>query len=328
MSTKRVAIIGAGVSGLTCGVVLRERRYEVEVLAETDTMETTSAVAAAIWYPYHVGDEADDAANAAVDVWARTSYRRFKSLSAHPKKTGVSMIDFHVVSRNYIPSPGWEVPRPRRLLDDELRQPYRSGFVVNVPVMETPIYLPYLIEMLGSKRIRRSETIEHLDDVDKKFQVIVNCCGIHGPRLSDNDQSLMRPGRGVIVYGKSTLDHAFLDADDDKKEGKLTYIVPRRENKDCVFGGSDDPVSNWDTETTPGERNAIVDRCKNIDPRLEAGEPRVGLRPLRAKGVRLGREEIDKRTVIHNYGHGGAGLTLSWGCAEDVADLVEEALRH
>ncbi|PYQ25903.1 MAG: hypothetical protein DMF56_26230 [Acidobacteria bacterium] len=41
MSSGRVAIIGAGVSGLTCGVVLQERGYEVEVLTEIETMQTT-----------------------------------------------------------------------------------------------------------------------------------------------------------------------------------------------------------------------------------------------------------------------------------------------
>ena len=50
---------------------------------------------------------------------------------------------------------------------------------------------------------------------------------------------------------------------------------------------------------------------------------RVGLRPFRKSGVRLERSRLrDGRTVIHNYGHGGAGFTLSWGCAGEVVDLA------
>ena len=50
---------------------------------------------------------------------------------------------------------------------------------------------------------------------------------------------------------------------------------------------------------------------------------RVGLRPCRAGGVRVAAEKLrDDRTVIHNYGHGGAGFTLSWGCAQTVLELA------
>jgi len=60
----------------------------------------------------------------------------------------------------------------------------------------------------------------------------------------------------------------------------------------------------------------------NIDePRVLAA--RVGLRPFRRSGVRLERDQLpDGRIVIHNYGHGGSGFTLSWGCAREVVDLA------
>jgi D-amino-acid oxidase len=309
-----ITIIGAGVSGLTCGIVLRERGYDVQVLAETETMQTTSAVAAAIWFPYHAGD--------GVDAWARTSYHRFQSFVAE-RGSGVSMIDFRVFSRNDIMLPHWEVPRPQRLPAEELMPPYRSGYVVNVPVMETPIYLPYLMRRLGTDRIHTGRKINHVTDLD--CEVIVNCAGLYGPDFSHNDPSSMRPGRGVVVRGKSSLKYAFLDADGER-DGQLTYLVPRRQHGDCVLGGSDNPQSNWSLVPMDDEASAILDRCRKIDPDLQTGEPCVGLRPLRAKGVRLESEKVDDRTVIHNYGHGGAGLTLSWGCAEDVADLVAKTL--
>ncbi|MBW3535423.1 MAG: FAD-binding oxidoreductase, partial [Gemmatimonadetes bacterium] len=48
----------------------------------------------------------------------------------------------------------------------------------------------------------------------------------------------------------------------------------------------------------------------------------VGLRPFRESGFRLEVERLDDRTVIHNYGHGGAGMSLSWGTAHLAADLA------
>jgi D-amino-acid oxidase len=51
---------------------------------------------------------------------------------------------------------------------------------------------------------------------------------------------------------------------------------------------------------------------------------RVGLRPVRRQNIRLEREPGTR--IVHNYGHGGSGLTLSWGCAAEVVDSVERLL--
>ena len=48
----------------------------------------------------------------------------------------------------------------------------------------------------------------------------------------------------------------------------------------------------------------------------------VGLRPFRDAGFRVEAERIGNKLLIHNYGHGGAGFTLSWGCARSVLGLV------
>ena len=58
---------------------------------------------------------------------------------------------------------------------------------------------------------------------------------------------------------------------------------------------------------------------------IDTSEPvRVGPRPFRKQNVRLD-EEPDTR-IVHNYGHGGAGVTFSWGCSQEVADIVEGLL--
>ena len=51
----------------------------------------------------------------------------------------------------------------------------------------------------------------------------------------------------------------------------------------------------------------------------------VGLRPSRSE-VRLESEKVDGTLIIHNYGHGGAGVTLSWGCADEVTRMLSSKM--
>jgi glycine/D-amino acid oxidase-like deaminating enzyme len=48
----------------------------------------------------------------------------------------------------------------------------------------------------------------------------------------------------------------------------------------------------------------------------------VGLRPYRASGFVVRKEERGAKTIVHNYGHGGGGMTLSWGSAQLAVDLA------
>jgi D-amino-acid oxidase len=73
----------------------------------------------------------------------------------------------------------------------------------------------------------------------------------------------------------------------------------------------------------------ILRDCAAVEPRLNGARVvghQVGLRPFRPQ-VRLEAEATgDGPLVVHNYGHGGAGITLSWGCAREAAALAAPAL--
>ena len=74
----------------------------------------------------------------------------------------------------------------------------------------------------------------------------------------------------------------------------------------------------------------IRDRCAEVEPRLKGARiigRRVGLRPTRP-AVRLESELRGDTRVIHNYGHGGAGITLSWGCAREVGGCCPPGRRR
>jgi D-amino-acid oxidase len=105
------------------------------------------------------------------------------------------------------------------------------------------------------------------------------------------------------------------------------YAIPR--TNDCVFGGTNELSNERDID--PAVTSRIVAECSRV---LKISNPqilaeRVGLRPFRKSGVRLERDCLrDGRTIIHNYGHGGAGFTLSWGCAREVVNLTQHDLRQ
>ena len=98
----------------------------------------------------------------------------------------------------------------------------------------------------------------------------------------------------------------------------LTYVVPR--TREIVVGGTE-VEGEWSRTPDPDVAEQVLHRATALVPQIEGARVlrhKVGLRPVRP-GVRLERDG----SVIHCYGHGGAGVTLSWGCADDVVGLVD-----
>ena len=70
-----------------------------------------------------------------------------------------------------------------------------------------------------------------------------------------------------------------------------------------------------------------LSELSSIDGVLDfSGRVAVGLRPMRQDGFRIDAKRKSKGVVVHNYGHGGAGVTLAWGCAAEVVRLAVDAL--
>ena len=328
----RAAIIGAGVSGLTCGVVLAERGWKVTIFADETGQRTTSAAAAAVWFPY------DAEPVEKIIPWALTTYERLRDLARDPQ-TGVSMIEICQFTRTgAIPIPDWakdlgariipkvgaiDLPlRPgvaREHLRDTMVPPtFSSGYALNVPLIDTTIYLDYLTDRFRKAGgIIQSTHINKLEEIPPDFDLIINCAGV-GARKLFHDADL-EPHRGqVAIVSKLDLTQAIVCDD-----APLMYAIPRA--NDCVFGGTNSLSDS--REPLSSDTDAIVSECSRV---LGIERPRVttvkvGLRPFRKSGVRLEPEKLPNgRTIIHNCGHGGAGFTLSWACAEEVYALAEK----
>src|SRR5206468_10512238 len=302
-----------------------EHGYRTAIFAKDIGQQTTSSVAAAVWFPYHV-----EPAERVIPL-ALETYQVLLDLARFPE-SGVSIIESRQFLRTgEIKIPEWAIPLGAQRLssvatglwtvqDRAQRGGYsfKSGFSLRVPLMDTTIYLDYLAARFGKAggEIHANVHFEKLEDVDRKFNLVVNCAGI-GARELVRDHDL-EPHRGqvAIVSRIEGLSSAIVCDD-----APLMYAIPRR--NDCVFGGTNDVSDNLAAD--PATTSQIVAesiRVLNIDKPHVLAE-RVGLRPFRRSGLRLEREHLrDGRTVIHNYGHGGAGFTLSWGCARKVLELT------
>jgi D-amino-acid oxidase len=315
-----VAIIGAGVSGLTCGIVFAERGYRAAIFAAETGQQTTSAAAAAIWYPY----DAEPAEK--VIAWALETYKVLADLS-RDKRSGVSMIELRTFSRtSEIQILDWAIAlgAHRLVMSSGVETPlavnpdeFPAAFTLKVPLTDTTIYLDYLAKrfVAAGGKINANVRLARFEDISRDFDLVVNCAGI-GAKTLTNDSDL-EPHRGqVAIVPKIKLSCAIVCDD-----APLMYAIPRA--NDCVFGGTNE-VSD-DRNADPAATLRILAECSrvlNIDQPKVLAE-RVGLRPFRRSGVRLESARLgDGRSVIHNYGHGGSGFTLSWGCAHEVFELA------
>lgn len=304
----RILVVGAGVTGLTVGVRLAEAGLDVHLLARELPLETTSAVAAALWYPYRIAPEDRVAA------WSMRSYAVFRTLAECEPDCGVVLRDGVEVVRTRGDAPAWtaSVPGWRRL--EFAPPPYRDGWTFPAPVIEMPVYLEWLRSRLeaGGGTLTRMALAELPDTAG----LVVNCSGLGARRLAGD--ASVEPVRGQVVrLSQVGLQQWMLDA------AGPTYVVPR--SHDIVVGGTDEE-GEWDLAPDAAVAEKLLARATALVPELRDAQVlghRVGLRPARG-AVRLERVPgVAGRPVIHCYGQGGAGVTVSWGCADEVLRLVD-----
>lgn len=303
----RVLVVGAGVIGLTCAVRLAEGGNDVHVLARDLPAETTSAVAAAWWYPYRAAPQHR------VDAWAIRSYEVLASLAG--SLDCVSVRSSHEVSRTTTERPWWSEAVPGFAAETP-PSGYVAAWAFAAPVAEMPAYLAYLRDRL--ERTGGDLTRMALAALPPGADVVVNAAGLANRHLTGDTD--VHPVRGQVVrVAQVGLRDVWLDAD---APGGPVYVVPRTD--DVVLGGTAE-VGDWRPDPDPATAQMILERATLLVPELAGARVlghRVGLRPARSV-VRLEVEHRDDLSpVVHCYGHGGAGVTVSWGCADEVADLV------
>ncbi|GGP14166.1 FAD-binding oxidoreductase [Nonomuraea glycinis] len=312
MNFGRVVVVGAGVSGLTTAIVLAEAGHNVHVIA-SELPGATSLAAGAMWGPYLV--EPKDK----VDQWSRESLQTFRELAAHPG-TGVRLTSGIEASRTAQNPPDWaaELPGFRPCPRAELPQGFTSGYRFTVPLIDMPAYLGFLrhqLEVVGVAIELR--TLSSLEEA-QPAATIVNCTGLSARSLADDPRLRSIRGQQVVVTNPGLTEFF---SEDTGISPDLLCIYPHGDV--AVLGGTAiDGDESLKVDHQAAE--AILARCRAVEPRLAQARVlshRVGLRPTRDH-VRVEADPVADRSLLHNYGHGGAGVTLSWGCAYQIRDLV------
>ncbi len=169
------------------------------------------------------------------------------------------------------------------------------------------------LEQQGVQFVRQN--VFELDNFLTEFEWVVNCTGL-GARTLCNDETIY-PARGQVALISPQNDlPIFLDNE------QPVYIVPR---KDATIIGGTYEEHVWDTEPEPSTINRLYNQAIAIYPQLQlfpVTRSWAGLRPFREE-VRLEKEP--GKNIIHNYGHGGSGFTLAWGCANEVFSIISNA---
>ena len=315
-------MVGAGVIGLTSAVRLAEAGYQVDVLARELPLETTSAAAAGLWMPY-LAEPAES-----VGRWARLTLDTLVELAGSGVKTGVTIRAGYLLGAGP-DRPAWTVGLSTRLELAPVANPapgHSGGWHLRVPVVDMSVYLPYLARRL----LAADGTLTRLPLTALPARgVVVNCTGLASRALAADPG--LYPIRGQVLWTtnpgltswwseEATGDQAEGDqagGDQAGGDSRLTYVIPHENH--VVVGGTVEP-GNW--STTPDRRTGtrILERAGALVPALRSAtvlSHRVGLRPGRP-GIRLETVPEPEGTLIHCYGHGGSGVTLSWGCADDV----------
>jgi D-amino-acid oxidase len=309
----KICVIGSGISGLSTAYRLAEAGYEVEIIASDFPPHTTSNKAAAFWFPYHVRNFAR-----AIN-WSQRSYEVFKEMSLIAG-TGISMKQLIKVVQNMEDEDlSWLDNLPegsfKELPKDEVPEGFILAYDVTVPLIETQIFLPWLMKKLQEKEVSFVQReLENFDEVSGQYSLVINCSALGSRRLCGDESIYPIRGQVALVEPDESLP-IFLH------NQQPFYIVPRKDA--TIIGGTfEENVSEVATYQETLQR--LHQQAISTFPQLKNTTIKgswAGLRPFR-KEIRL-EKEADKN-IIHNYGHGGSGFTVAWGCAEEVLSLVQK----
>lgn len=334
-----VTIVGAGVIGLSVADRLLDCDFRVTIL-ESERCPPVSPAACAIWLPLWVsGTETLLSRDRRLQEIAIRSYNEFHGrMTNQGSAIGLRQVKNYeyIKSSDELP-PRWVMdllPESQVKRHDEVQIGdafFNRCWSFLTIAIDMSIYFPYLrqcaLERGADIRQKHVETIEGAKSSLSSGDILINCSGL-GARELCHDPAL-QPMQGQIYL---------MPLADDVPPGRVAVgadelcLVPRQES--WGVGSIQRYVPPDTTQAVYMEKDeafllANVPRLcglvgiEDIGIQKGRGSGVAGLRPVRKDGFRLESKRLPSGgSVIHNYGHGGAGVSLSWGCADAVLELV------
>lgn len=284
--------------------------------------------------------------------WSERSYEKFQQLSGDVK-TGVSFHPATFYFKHRVQEHPGDLRKmnefkdkvlgfvhDRSLIEKNGVNPhlgFSDAYQFLAPVIDTDIYMEWLFEEVKSAGCKIEQArvdgalLDQLPALQKRYWVdwIINCSGLGARELAKDDVS---PLRGALVRLRNDIAPPLRSAHcvshaEGQADPYFIFILPRGSDH-ILLGGLAEP-NQWEMGIdlqNYGPVRQMYARCLEFLPALrnaslDLAEPvRAGLRPVRKQNVRL--EQDGSMPLIHNYGHGGSGVTFSWGCAEEVARMI------
>ncbi|EDQ90986.1 uncharacterized protein MONBRDRAFT_15811 [Monosiga brevicollis MX1] len=330
-----VAVIGGGVIGLSTALEIRHRVADakITVIAEHYTPHTTSDGAGALWRPIFLQDTPEEDQRR----WCKATYDYLMRIVRHGgnKDAGVFLCGGYDLQGTDCSEPYWKdmVFGFRHVSQSELRSiggadwaQAKTAWHYTTIMIDSSTLLEYLMARCRERGIVfEQRKIESFEPLFEQYSVVVNCTGSGSRQLAQDD--LVHRARGVTLHCQAPWLKHFLIASDlpDFGPGEFSHMFPRSEV--AIVGGIK-VLEDDRTSASADEIETILRRTMRMEPSLRSArvlKTWTGFRPVRSR-VRLEAEEREhngqRRCLIHNYGHGGSGLTIWQGCAEDAANLL------
>ena len=350
-----VIVIGGGVSGLTVAYYLLKKGYHTTIIADKFAEETTSMTAGALWEIPHAVCGHQDAGESqglrTLEQWSRFSYHIFCRLQSS-QTAGVHLRRVHFYSELPLDQDRETQQKINRLSrfvlglhvsEGEERElapglTIRSHYSYQAPMIDMGLYLPWLIseiQAMGGALVSKclqADDLNHPDHLLEKYEAsqLINCSGLGAYTLAGDADVFPVRGAWYAFPNDGSLFPVIKEAHCSSlvagnARDNFLFVLPRGNDQLVVGGIANAHESDMNLPADSAMLEAMLQESGTWLPELRGLRPddrselRVGLRPFRKGSVRL---ELDEHGILHNYGHGGSGVLLSWGCASRVHQLL------
>lgn len=320
----QIAVVGGGVIGVCSALALQQEfpSAQVTIFSEKWCPQTTGDVSAGLIYPYCIGEKTR---SCLLQRTLANTMKFYEQLIKNPDsgKFGMSLLTMYDLSKKE----SMEVPHLPELYDvramnkkevAKMFPGFRSGVITTTYIAEPTLLLPFLMSKFKAAGGRLvTQKVTALEQLTPDHNLVINCTGLGSRFLADVQDMSIDAARGQVMRVRAPwIRHAVMAGS--------SYIIP---NRDSVILGGTKEFGNFNLSPDPNTSARILAECAKVIPSLAQAEKiadYVGLRPYRT-AIRIELDEVNRK-VIHNYGHGGSGVTLCWGSALEVVELARKVI--